>query len=958
MKKIYKSLSLLSLFLSGLNFCANAQTTFNIPGNYTYTVPAGITSVKVDLLGASGGFAGPAATTGPTTAGLGGRTQATLAVVPGATLNIYVGGVGSDGSASGASGGFNGGGNAALYASTSTCGGGGGGASDIRIGGTTLANRKVIAAGGGGAGHSTMCPTADQPGGDGGGTVGASATTCDATLLAFPWAYTSITHSGGGTSAAGGVGAKIMVSTFTPGTNGGPGVGGNNLAGGGPGGGGGGGLYGGGGGCFMGGGGGSSYADGSIATGVIHSPGVNSGSGSVTICPVPNVGSIIGSSALCETATSLFSNTGDPGGVWASSNSAVASVTTTGVVTGVAGGTAVITYYLSNACGLSVATKAVAVSAIPVAISGPSNECVGSSITLVEPALGGVWTSSSTAVATVGSLTGVVNGLAYGTTTITYSNGCGADVTAVVNVDTLPSPIHGLLTACTSNTTLLDDPTPGGVWTSNPISIASVTVAAGKGLVTGFAPGTAVISYTLPTSCMVTTTVSIILATTPVTGSDTTCIGAANPFTVPPAAGGGVWSSGNVAIAKVGSASGVVTGVSIGITTITYTVGSACRLLKTVTVNPLAPIVGNDSVCVGTVSYLTNIVGGGAWTSASVTVAPIVMGTGAVTGLVTGSSTITYQLSSGCRAFDTVYVVANPAPITGVARACQFASTVLADPTPGGRWASLNPGVATIGATTGTVSGIFGDTTTMTYTIAPGCQVHTVVTIDPLPSAIIGKDTLCPGVKDTLHNATPGGTWSSLTSAVALVDSNGVDTTITGGVATLKYAMISTGCFTTKNIFVKPPPVPHIVFYGGDGTFYCIDSFPSYQWYDSIQGLIPGATSPSLAALHDTYYWVVVTNDKGCKGPSALYHFNTIVLGTGMPDSKEIKVYPNPANGFVFIESSVTVRAVVSGMDGRMALDKTGAKELDISGLANGTYMLEIFDSSGQRLATRKLIKE
>ena len=163
MKKVF----LLSFVL--LVWCLNsyAQTyTWTCPTTIAaWTVPAGVTSVNVDLQGAVGGlntlednpyyYAGyfyVAVDSG----GPGGRVQATLAVTPGQVLNIYVGGTAASpviGSVT--AGGFNGGGTGekigALYVFDGFAGGGGGGASDIRIGGTALANRVVVAGGGGGA---------------------------------------------------------------------------------------------------------------------------------------------------------------------------------------------------------------------------------------------------------------------------------------------------------------------------------------------------------------------------------------------------------------------------------------------------------------------------------------------------------------------------------------------------------------------------------------------------------------------------------------------------------------------------------------------------------------------------------------------------------------------------------------------------------------------------------------
>jgi len=131
-----------------------------------WIVPNGITNVTFEALGASGGsivnqwggylFYG----------GLGGRVQGNLAVAPGQTLFITVGGLGQNGYSMGAGGGFNGGAPGGAY------GGGGGGATDIRVGGVSLSSRVVIAGGGGGAANSAIA-LGDYSGGrngNGGGT--------------------------------------------------------------------------------------------------------------------------------------------------------------------------------------------------------------------------------------------------------------------------------------------------------------------------------------------------------------------------------------------------------------------------------------------------------------------------------------------------------------------------------------------------------------------------------------------------------------------------------------------------------------------------------------------------------------------------------------------------------------------------------------------------------------------
>jgi uncharacterized protein YjdB len=140
------------------------------------------------------------------------------------------------------------------------------------------------------------------------------------------------------------------------------------------------------------------------------------------------------------------------GGVWSSSNTAIATISTSGVVTGVAAGSVMIYYVVSNSCGSMTDSVAVSVQLSPVAgtISGASSVCQGSTITLTDAATGGVWSSSNTRASVSG---GVVTGISGGLDTIRYTvtNACGnAIATKPISIIALPYPgvISGYTSVC------------------------------------------------------------------------------------------------------------------------------------------------------------------------------------------------------------------------------------------------------------------------------------------------------------------------------------------------------------------------------------------------------------------------------------------------------------------------------------------------------------------------------
>jgi hypothetical protein len=227
------------------------ETGSTVTCSYGYTgseqssvVPLNVTNLQVAVTGGTGGSSGRATGSG----GRGAQISGTLAVVPGETLYLEVGGDGGNGptfASTEAAGGFNGGGAAGAGDETDAGGSGGGGASDIRsesasMGGS-LNSRLVLAAGGGGAPGSYSQLAA-------GGDAGAAGT-----------GYYSGTYGGGAAtvSAAGTGGDLGQLGGGSTGARGSGGSGGTETGdSGGGGGGGGGGVYGGGGGSAGGGGGG------------------------------------------------------------------------------------------------------------------------------------------------------------------------------------------------------------------------------------------------------------------------------------------------------------------------------------------------------------------------------------------------------------------------------------------------------------------------------------------------------------------------------------------------------------------------------------------------------------------------------------------------------------------------------------------------------------------------------
>ena len=588
--------------------------------------------------------------------------------------------------------------------------------------------------------------------------------------------------------------------------------------------------------------------------------------GSIEIIALPV---ITGTPSMCVNGTTTLSSTAAPAAVnqWVSSNPAIASVSNVGVVTGNAPGTATITY---TALSLCQQTVVVTVNPLPT-ITGTLTVCAASTTTLsstAAPAAVNPWVSSAAAIATV-SNAGVVTGVSAGTTNITYTdvNGCTAMVT--VTVIALPV-ITGTLTVCNGlTTTLASTATPAASpWSSSNTAIASVNAS---GVVTGNAPGTAVITYTNINGCITTATVTVV-ALPSITGTLSVCQGATTtlasadaPATVNP------WISSDATIASV-SNTGVVTGVAVGSAVITFTNSSGCIITATVTVNPLPVITGTLTFCQGLTTNLSSIsapAAVNAWVSSNTTVATV-SNTGVVTGNAAGTATITYTDANGCTATVTVTVIALPV-ITGTLTVCNGLTTTLsslAPPAATNPWISSNPAIASIDSA-GLVTGNGIGTATITYTNSNGCINTAVVTVTALPT-ITGTLTVCAGLTTTLAStATPAAVnpWTSSAPAIASVSATGVVNGNAAGTATITFTNAN-GCIATAVVTVNPLPIISgtLTVCVGQTTQLSGTASPaaSNAWVSSNTAIATISSTGLVSGIAQGTTTITYTNSNGC----------------------------------------------------------------------------------------------
>lgn len=351
-------------------------------------------------------------------------------------------------------------------------------------------------------------------------------------------------------------------------------------------------------------------------------------------------------------------------------------------------------------------------------------------------------------------------------------------------------------------------------------------------------------------------------------GTQTACVGANTTFTSNGSAGG-TWTSGSTGVATVNASTGIITGVSAGTSTITYTVLGAggcpnATATRVVTVLALPAVnAGPDVTLCPSQTAVLGIPSGSSSTSpisssasgndnsnftTSVTV------TGAPSGATITSITFTPNLTySGlsCYFYNTFFLMQYwngsawvnltcGAPVTinafngSVANGLVFTIRVIDTDA----WADFvtinisnlvanytNPISYSWSPTTNLSSATVSNptcsaTATTTYTLtatANGCSAIDQAVVTVIPGAVAGTlsgtQSACVGATTTFtSNGSAGGTWTSSNTTVASVNpTTGIVTGVSAGTSTITYTVLGvSGCpnsLATRVVTVYAYPV-------------------------------------------------------------------------------------------------------------------------------------------------------
>lgn len=494
--------------------------------------------------------------------------------------------------------------------------------------------------------------------------------------------------------------------------------------------------------------------------------------------------------------------------------------------------------------------------------------------------------------------------------------------------------------------------------------------------------------------------------TAPITGTFTVCV--TGSTTLADATPSGTWASSTPSVATINS-SGVVTGVSAGTTTITYTAASgAVTAVVTVLATP-APgaTTGSSLVCMGTPETMTNGTPSGVWSSSNTSVATVST-SGVVNGVAPGTANISYTVTNGCGSgfavkAVTVGAVTAVASITGATTVCPGSTITLSNTTPSGVWSSSNPAVSTV-SSTGVVTGVSMGSTTISYTVTnvSGCvSVATVnvtvgsssavtVAIDAVPN-----DTLCTGQSVTYvavpAGAGPSPTYQWLVNGIVSATGSSFTTTPANGDIVVVQMTATGSCITTSTVSSAPltitvqAPVTNTIdisasattIGAGDAvTFAAIapnaGAAATYQWYVNAIA-VPGATNATFTTTELADGQTVhckVTSSEVCVLPKSVLSGGILIhVANGVRDIAAVSgvaIVPNPNHGSFSVTARVGVSDVtikVSNLLGQELLTRSitsngGVVNAQVAlqeGVARGVYFVTLI-AGNEKVVTRLVI--
>jgi gliding motility-associated-like protein len=492
--------------------------------------------------------------------------------------------------------------------------------------------------------------------------------------------------------------------------------------------------------------------------------------------------------------------------------------------------------------------------------------------------------------------------------------------------------------------------------------------------ISGLAPGTYSVTVTDVNGCKGVATQTItqpaVLVSAITAQTNVSCFGG-NNGSVTVAGAGGTTAYQYSLNGGPNQASGTFSGLIAGSYTITITDAHGCTVNQAVTITqPLAALAVTTTqtniLCFGTLSGAINLTPTGgttpytfSWSNGATTEDLSSIPAGTYTVVVTDANGST----GGCTATTTVTITQPAAPLTlsstQVNVLCFGGSTGSINLTPAGGTAPYTFSWSN-GATTEDLSGLAAGTYTVNVHDANGlagsCAATATITITqpaaPLTVTSTKVNVLCFGGSTGSIDLTPAGGTPAYTYAW----SNGATTQDLSGLAAGTYTVVVTdangstgGCTATTTVTITQPAAAltvsttqtNVLCFGASTG--AINLTPAggtapytYSWSN-------GATTEDLSSIPAGTYTVVVTDANGSTGGCTATTTVTITQ-----PAAPLTLSSTQVNVLCFGGSTGSINLTPAGGTAPYTFSwSNGATTEDLSGLAAGTYTVNVHDANG-----------
>jgi gliding motility-associated-like protein len=540
------------------------------------------------------------------------------------------------------------------------------------------------------------------------------------------------------------------------------------------------------------------------------------------------------------------------------------------------------------------------------------------------------------------------------TLTVTDANGCTANSTVTITQPpTLQTNVTITQVTCNGacNGTATSNPSGGvGPYTYNWAPGGQTTSG-----VTGLCPGTYTLTVTDANGCTNTRTVVITqpnTLTVSINTSPITCSNSCNG-TAAAVVGGGtptytyLWSPGNQTGASIGS-------LCAGNYTVQVTDNNGCVATASVALTQPNALVLNASstnvTCNGSCDGSASIAASGGTPGYTYSWAPGGQTTPSITGLCSGTYTVTVTDAAGCTDTRTITITQPPAILANVTHndvscngGCNGTATANATGGTGPYTYLWSPN----GQTTNGITGLCAGNYTITITDANGCIVNQQVNITqppPLLATVASTTSSCGICNGTASVAVSGGTSPY---AYFWTPSNQTNPTATG-LCVGQYTVTVTdaaGCTATAVAIVNP--VVNITVTSSGNTLSCFGACDGVASANANGGTTPytyvwmpgNQVSQTVTGLCAGSYTVTATDANGC--------FNSSVVT--FVDPPILVLSANAANASCNGVCDGTGTANASGGTGTISYlwMPGGQTTATATGLCAGSYTVTATDVNG-----------